>query len=288
MLHLSLVLLSSNLFLLQSCDLKVFNTHPKEVVLDSTVFPKDLQPAQAYALPPVLDEISGLTYLPTSPEILYAVQDEDGILYSYDLEQQKVSNRFKFAKTGDYEGLTTNGHHFYVLKSNGDIFAFSTSNDEPRKVLIHRNLLPSGEYESLAYDADSNKLYVLCKNCKRDKGQKVTTAYSLNIVENGAVELDQKFEMELSKFSTLNHKLKSFRPSALAKHPNKEEWYILSSIDKMLVITDPQFVPKRIIPFSRKAFEQPEGLVFDDKGNLFISSEVGNKKYAMIYRFEKM
>lgn len=282
------ILFSSSISFLQSCELRVFNSAPKDVVLDSALFPKSLQPTKGYALPSVLEEISGITYLPTTPDVLYAVQDEDGILYSYDLNQQKVIDRFQFARSGDYEGLTNNGNYFFVLKSNGDIFSFPTSKEDPRPVRHNRSILPTGEYESLAFEPRSNKLYVICKNCKVDKGRQKTTAYSLDILDNGEVNLVQSFEIELSSFAKLDQKIKSFKPSALARHSTKEEWYIISSIDKILVITDLNFIPKRIIPFKRKAFEQPEGLVFDDKSNLFISSEAGNAGYAKIYKFEAM
>ncbi|PZP42598.1 MAG: SdiA-regulated family protein, partial [Pseudopedobacter saltans] len=36
-----------------------------------------------------------------------------------------------------------------------------------------------------------------------------------------------------------------------------------------------------------KKYPQPEGMAFDNKGNLWIASEAGNKKYGKLYKIER-
>ena len=65
----------------------------------------------------------------------------------------------------------------------------------------------------------------------------------------------------------------AFRPSALAKNVNTNEWYILSSVNKVLVVTDASWKIKNVYPLNPKLFNQPEGIAFDDHNNLYISNE---------------
>src|SRR5689334_4408121 len=64
----------------------------------------NLNEAQAkYFLPYYLAEISGLTF--KSPASLLAVQDEQGILYEFDLRSEKIVNSTKFDSRNDFEGV---------------------------------------------------------------------------------------------------------------------------------------------------------------------------------------
>jgi len=83
---------------------------------------------------------------------------------------------------------------------------------------------------------------------------------------------------------TANKKF-SLKPSALAKHPLTHQWYILSSVNKMLLITDDQWKPIDIYPLSAALFTQPEGIAFDKAGNLYISNEKGSGASGTILKF---
>ena len=54
-------------------------------------------------LPPELSEISGITFL--SDTVLVAIQDEEGILYYYNIPQNRIIKKQTFAGSGDYEDL---------------------------------------------------------------------------------------------------------------------------------------------------------------------------------------
>lgn len=244
---------------------------------------------KSYTLPPILDEISGHIFLPGNDSVVYAVQDEQGVLYGYNLPKQQLQDSIVFAGAGDFEGVTTDGSYFYVLKSNGAIASFPTGGmTKPIDVQHFEKLVPKGEYESLGIDTTQKKLFLLCKHCKDDKKSNTTTGYIIDYTPEGTLRYDTSFTIDLNKVSAvLGKNKKEFRPSAITKRASSNEWYILSSLDKMILITDPNFEPLRIIPLSRKAYEQPEGIAFDSQDRLYISSEKGNTSSAMLYQIQE-
>jgi uncharacterized protein YjiK len=65
----------------------------------------------------------------------------------------------------------------------------------------------------------------------------------------------------------------AFRPSALTKDPLTGDWYILSAVNKLLVVADKSWKVKGAYPLNTHTFNQPEGIAFDNDGNLYISNE---------------
>jgi uncharacterized protein YjiK len=78
-----------------------------------------------------------------------------------------------------------------------------------------------------------------------------------------------------------------FRPSAMAQNPVTNEWFIISAVNEILVVTDQQWQVKDVYPLNHKTFLQPEGLAFDKKGNLYISNEGDEISKGNIYRFKR-
>ncbi len=242
---------------------------------------------ESHAMPKKLEEISGITFIKDQPSHIFAIQDEDGLLFEYDLLKKQIVLTTSFASKGDYEGLTTDGQYFYVLKSNGHIYSFPVGHTSASgKVIVNKDLVPKGEYESMAFDASSSRLFLLCKVCKIDNKREVVSGYILKVDESGRLSNGGEFSLQISALSALDKRIKkTFKPSAMARRESTGEWYILSSIDQALVITDDAFKPKEVIHLPRKTFEQPEGIAFDKDDNLYISSEAGRQKQGMIYKF---
>ncbi|MEI9955485.1 MAG: SdiA-regulated domain-containing protein [Ferruginibacter sp.] len=65
------------------------------------------------------------------------------------------------------------------------------------------------------------------------------------------------------------------------------EWYILSSVNKLLVITDNNWKVQKTYPLDASLFNQPEGIAFDKQGNLYISNEGGDSGKGTILKFNK-
>lgn len=262
----------------------------KDNTIAVSSFQYDLNTSQKiYTLPAVLDEISGITFHPQHTEVIYAIQDELGKLYSYSLLQEKVIDEFTFGKSGDYEDVATDGKYFYVLKSNGDIFYFPFDHkNDKSNVQVIKNLLPKGEYESLAINPSNNTLHVLCKECKVDKSNGTLTGYIFQLGENGSFDTTYKtFSLDINSLKSWKSDIgKSIKPSAITYNAKTQEWFIISSIDKFLLVTDSDFKPKNLVSFQRRQFEQPEGLAINTKGELFISSEIGDSNSAALYQFK--
>lgn len=254
---------------------------------DSTTFVYNLREAKTYVLPSDLDEISGIVWLNNEANTIYAVQDEDGVLFTYDMSTGQIVQKYQFGKKGDYEEVSSDGKFFFILKSNGSILTFPIDAKDSQVVKEHKGVIPKGEYEAMSFDSLTNKLYVLCKSCKEDKKIESTSGYILGWSPKAdSLVLENTFSISIDSIKKLDVSMaKSFKPSAMARHPSDGKWYILSSIDKAIVMTDGNFVPKEIVRFDRQIFEQPEGIGFDSKSNMYISSEAGDKGQAILYQF---
>lgn len=277
---------SFGLFLFVSCQSNTVHTETNLNLTQDSLF-VDLQNRYIFSLPAQLDEISGHIFLPTDDNIVYGVQDERGVIYAYALDKKVIVDSIPFAKKGDFEGITTDGYHFYVLKSNGAIYSVPVNNNLKQEVKVFKEVIGKNEYESLGIDTANRQLVILCKDCKSDKKNHHSTGYLLNYSDSGQISMDKSFVVDWNDLSKYTSKpITSFKPSAISKNPVTGDWYILSSINKVLVITNSDFNTKAIIPFSRKDYEQPEGIAFDSKGNLYISSEIGDTDSAKLYKIK--
>lgn len=250
--------------------------------------PYNLSDRVTYALPPILDEISGLTFVGGNADVVYTIQDESGIVYVYDLKNRRMDHEIPFAGKGDFEDIANDGKQLYVLKSNGAVYSLPIDKKHRANATkVYEGLLPKGEYESLAYNSMLNELYVLCKSCKVDQKKGQATGYRLTVNTDGTLTYRNEFIVDLSQATTVDEKQRrKFSPSAMTWRASTNEWYIISSVDKLMLITDADFNPKEVVRFSRKDYEQPEGLAFDGADNLYISSEAGDTGQGVIYQLK--
>jgi uncharacterized protein YjiK len=250
-------------------------------------FTYDLSNPVKYNMPQNLFEISGITFRNGDPKQVFAIQDEDGDLFHLGLAD-KEAKFTKFGGKGDYEDLAILKDQVIVLKSNGELHTFPISkiNDaEVTDVIKTKDLVPKAEYEGLAADDKAATVYVLTKEVKKGKkGETEIFAFKFdqgNYTATGTFMLDHKQIAELAGTKKMN-----FRPSALAKNPKTGEWYILSSMNKLLVITDENFKIKATQALAGDAFNQPEGIAFDKDNNLYISNEGGSLSAGNILMFK--
>lgn len=241
----------------------------------------DLSKPKKYGMPDNLQEISGISFNKGDNTFVYAQQDEDGRLFKLPLGT-KDETKTRFAKKGDYEDVTIINNWAILLKSNGDLFSFplsETKNTETTNVKENIGLVPKGEYEGMFADEESGQVYIICKNCKEDKDSKLTSGYTLTFQNNGTLKLKGTFKIDAGKID-------KFRPSALAIHPLTKEWYIVSSVNKALVILDAKWQVKNVYHLNSNTFNQPEGIAFDKDGNLYISNEGSETQAGNILRFD--
>jgi hypothetical protein len=244
----------------------------------------DLGAPKKFVLGDDLHEISGITFLRGNPDTLYAEEDEDGKLFDIHLGDGKYTSQ-KFGKRGDYEDVTIlDNKEFVLLRSDGSLYVFpvgyvregeSSKKDRGEEVREYEHILPTGEYEGLFGD-DSDRLIALCKNCPDDDQKDEVSGYVLQYDARHALAVTEHFRVELSslKLTSINRKVR-FHPSCLARHPLTREWYIISSVNKLLLVLDEKWTVKASYRLDPSLFKQPEGLAFDGKGNMYISNEGG-------------
>ena len=232
-------------------------------------------------MPDNLQEISGISFNKGDNTFVYAQQDEDGRLFKLPLGT-KDETKTRFAKKGDYEDVTIINNWAILLKSNGDLFSFPLCEIKNKKASNGKEsigLIPKGEYEGMFADEESGQVYILCKNCKQDKGSKLTSGYILTFQNDGTIKPKGTFKVNPGKID-------KFRPSALAIHPLTKEWYIVSSVNKALVICDAKWQVKNVYHLNSNTFNQPEGIAFDKNRNLYISNEGSETQVGNILKFD--
>ncbi|WP_207424752.1 SdiA-regulated domain-containing protein [Desertivirga brevis] len=243
-----------------------------------------------YALPGELKEISGITFL--DDHTVMAIQDEEGILYYYDLNKKEIVKKQEFWKGKDYEDLVIAGNDLYVLQSNGTLYELKNFRAGITKPAIYKTQLSSdNNMEGLAYDQKNNRLLLSVKDLSLDgdKSHKDIYAFDLKtktldtkaVYSISLAEVESYFSGDkLEEFSKKllkrvgNKNLNEvFRTSAITFNPKTGELYALSSLNNIIAILDKNSKITRILEFDGKEFSQPEGLAFAPNGKLYISNE---------------
>jgi len=283
-------------------------TEPRDSVAPKSSYAMlyDLEePDKTYKLPNRLEEISGIA-LSLHGNQLLAVQDEDGIIFAIDKASEEVVREIDFWKDGDYEDIEVVDETVYVVKSTGTIYEvlnFATDKQEVNK--YNDYLTGDHDIEGLCYDDKHHRLLLTCKGQSEDQeGKRYKAVYAFNLVTKKLEErpaflvseesvkafLDTSPLLEkwdkIVKFFDPNESVFALSPSAIAAHPLTDEYYILSSVGKMLVITDRSGNVKHIQKLDKDVHRQPEGICFEPDGTLYISNE-GKGGSGKIYRFDR-
>lgn len=235
-----------------------------------------------------LNEISGLVYYPKDSSI-FAVVDEAGVLYKLFRNGKKIDmHHWKFSKSGDYEDIVLQDSVFYVIKSKGDIVAFGfQSPDSITATEYNIPLTGKNEFEIAYYDDSLQRVVLICKDCESDDKTRVsswTFDPATKAFAPGTFTIDPSQVLNAQKVEE-----KRFKPSAAAIHPKTGELYIISSINKVLVIADRTGKAKRIYALDPKLYKQPEGITFTPAGDMFISNEAGEEGLPnlLYYKYKK-
>jgi hypothetical protein len=164
-----------------------------------------------------------------------------------------------------------------MLRSDGVLFTFpfkGIRNPEIGGVQKWKDILPQGEYEGMYANEKEQQLYILCKHCSDDNTAKSSSGYIFKISANGQPKQSGTFSINVKDIEALTGTKKiAFHPSALAKNLQTNEWYILSSVNKILVVADKDWKIKAVHHINPRLFIQPEGIAFDNQNNLYISNE---------------
>jgi hypothetical protein len=244
----------------------------------------DLQSPIVHKMDPKLAEISGIAFQPGNDNNLYAIEDEHANFYRLSADG-KIEGKTDFGKKGDYEDVAITESAAYVLRSDGTILRSDIrGNPEEIASTEAQDILPGGEYEGMTVGSD-NSLVVLCKDCKIKGSKGKLILYKISIEPSGDLKAGEPTLVTIGEEQKKDTKTK-FAPSGVARSPVNGHWYIISSVNKLLIVLNPDFSSPVTYNLNPKIFPQPEGICFDSKGTLFISNEAAGGA-ASILEFRK-
>ncbi len=230
--------------------------------------------SQRWELPSHLLEISGIDWL--EDDKMVAVQDEEGIIFIYNLKDKKIEEKIEFGGPGDYEGIAVNTKDAYVLRSDGVIFEVTDFRHADRAVTSYKTFFTAEQdMESLEWDTDGNRLLIVPKAFDQNSDQyKGIYAFSLDTKE---MHRDPIYKISMTdkilKRFRKNELHKTFRPSDMAINPTNGDIYFLEGTRPKLLIMDADGNLKNAYGLDKSLFPQPEGITFSPDGTLYISSE---------------
>ncbi|MBN2738780.1 MAG: SdiA-regulated domain-containing protein [Spirochaetales bacterium] len=260
------------------------------------IIPYDLYgPAKTIQLPRALKEISGIIYYQEG--VVLCCEDETGKVYAIDLKTGDILDYFDFGKKGDYEDLALapnrekNKYHIYVLRTDtGNLYRINNLGEKNQKEKVFKTFLKERHNaEGLCYLPEEDILLLACKN-SADKNKSDTDyqnyiyAFDMNDKKTSKepyITLDTRIiEKAISPYKL---KESPFQPSAIAQRPGTDHLYILSSVNKALLIIDKKGNILNYYSLPAQIFTQPEGISFSPEGELFISNEGKDSSATILY-----
>lgn len=255
-------------------------------------------------LPPILHEISGLAIIDSSS--IACVQDEDGILFIYNIKKHKITQQHTFGLKGDYEGITLVNDVLYVLRSDGVLFEIKDHQTKKLKVKTYSTRVPAINNEGLCYDAINNRLLIGAKGkINKDPTNKdirliyafdlktktlnQSPAFNFNITD---INLTAKMQgihfpkKQNKKGKSIEHGFK-FNTSEISIHPITHQLFVLSATEHVLFIFNKTGTLEYIEQLNPLVFNKSEGLDFFQNGDLIISNE-GQTHTPTLLRFNYM
>jgi len=252
--------------------------------------PYDLErPMVVHKLPPELVEVSALTDVDSVT--VACLQDELGKVYHVDLRTGQASLKTSFAESGDFEGLTRVGIDMLALRSDGLIYRLRPVGDVLQMSDTFRLRVAHQNLEGLGYDDLAKRVLVspkdLLKGGPEERDVRVLYAFDPDDPEH---RVDEVLTISLVRIThqarakgiaiptrrtEKGREVSAFklRYSSVAVHPFTGHYYLLSAVDRSLLILDRTggliwlaWLNERILP-------KPEGITFLPGGDMLISNE---------------
>ncbi len=231
----------------------------------------DFSSPKVISLPTDLDEISGIAYYPKDTSV-FAIVDENGLLYKIFLKNPAKPQVWKFGKGRDYEDIVLVDSTFYILVSNGDVekVTFNGEKTETVKFDFITNKKNKNEFETLFLNPDKT-LTLFCKDCEEDDKTQLSN-YNFNPKKGDSAYIENEF-FDMNPFVQKLGFKKHLKPSAAAINPVTGDLYMVSSILSHILIFDRHGEFKEMFRLNPGIYKQPEGMTFTPEGHLIISNE---------------
>ncbi|MFZ5939591.1 MAG: hypothetical protein ACOYXB_03365 [Bacteroidota bacterium] len=286
----------------------LFSIAPNENALPgSSRFPyRPNQPDFRVSLPDVLTEVSGIAWI--DPTTLACIQDENGTIYTYDLNRKTIIKSYTFGEPGDFEGITMAGDVMYILRSDGIIYEINNFRSAGMAENEYTLRISSPNCEGICYDKSNNRLLIASKGKSADKDEKEARdlrfvyafdlqtktmnpkpfmSVNLNEVEAFARSKGISLPEKKSKDGEVREAHLRLRSSEIAIHPLTRDIYILSAAEYLLYVFSPAGRISDIIPLDKELYPKAEGLTFSPEGNMYITNE-GDKEAPTLLFIRKI
>lgn len=249
---------------------------------------KNSNPLIVY-LPGTISEVSGIVYYPKDSSV-FCIDDNIGILYKFPLYKRKILQKWPITGAADMEALVLRDSTFYALRSNGSIYSLKFDKDgkgttdafeSPTEIKVR-------EFESMLYDSARNLLLLICKDCE-DDAKNTTSVWGYDYV-NKTMSPQPVFIIDGAQIEKIvGKKLTKFKPSDAAVHPATGDFYYVSAINDLMIVTDRNGMVKEACGLDKTLFKQPEGLSFMPDGTMLVSNEFADMGNAtiLIYPYNK-
>lgn len=252
-------------------------------------------------LPDILHEISGLTYL--TDTTIACVQDENGLLFIYDINNNKIQEQLTFNYDGDYEAITRVGRKLYVLQSDGILFEIIDFTSKDFIKYSYYTGIPADNNEGLCYDPENNRLLIACKG-KLGKGpefkdkrviygfdltskklsEEPVYEFDLQVIKQFALDNRINLPTRIKKKGQVVDPIIKFATSAICIHPISSKLYLLSATDHLIFIFNSLGEIEHIEQLDPEIFNKAEGITFFENGDMLITNE-GQDKRPSLLRF---
>jgi hypothetical protein len=258
------------------------NTHKNEVRTEATQdFSYNIQsPDKTFILPDKLMEISGIAAV--TDNIIACIADEKGIVYFYNLSNNAIENKIRFADEGDFEDLSIINDTIYVLDSKGIIWVIKNFKEQPVISSFQLAIQLPFELEGLCRRQDT--LFIAAKYYHNKKRDEVGNLPIWEVPISSMQVSKIIFEVPDMVKPDNSHEQIPFHTSALLYNETNAEWLFISSHSKALMRSNYKTAVIQIQKLPEEKFTQPEGICITPSGNLLISNE-GKDNSATILLF---
>jgi uncharacterized protein YjiK len=242
-------------------------------------------PVAEWIMPPELREISGLAL--TARGTVLTHDDNIGRVYEIDPKTGILLKGFSLAGgvRGDFEAITIAGADIYLMRSNGKIYKFKEGADasEVAYSVYDTGLGKECEFESMAFEADSSRLVMVCKKFLDKRAPKEVLIFHVPLPfgDRSAISAVHVAIKDVIG----SNKWKNFHPSDVNIDPFTKNYVIVASHEKGLIEVTPdgEVVRSEPLPGDHR---QPEGVAITLDSLLLVSDEANVKPPAItLYRW---
>lgn len=243
----------------------------------------DVRILERWELPAELVEISGIAFM--GQDDVASIQDEEGKIYIYNLGSRKITRQVPFAGPGDYEDIAVTGSTVWVVRADGTLYEVNDYTASKPKVTRHTTgLTEQQDVEGLAWDKKNNRLLLAIKGREANgAGYKGIYAFNVNTKKINRTPV-YKIDLGDPVFKKKGGKKKddAIQPSDLVVNPSTGELYVIEGAKPKLLVMDASGKAKDLYKMKGSDFPQPEGIDFNEAGELFISNEGGEGKGTIL------